>query len=134
MLPDNNTTVLCAEVTCDSNDELSSTDENTIFGRVADQLEECRLVRKTDIIEHFDKRLRDVYPIYDLEYKKNKRLVFDYLDSINNFFSIGRSGGFDYTGMLDCLDIGIKTADFISHNRKDRLVLRNYFTGYVVVD
>lgn len=134
MLPDNNTTVLCAEVTCDSNDKLSSTDENTIFELVAEQLEECKLVRKIDIIAHFDKRLRDVYPIYDLEYKKNKRLAFDYLDSINNFFSIGRSGGFDYTGMLDCLDIGIKTADFISQNREDRLVLRNYFKDYIVVD
>ncbi|MFH1369612.1 MAG: FAD-dependent oxidoreductase [Elusimicrobiota bacterium] len=128
------TTALCAEITCAEDNPLWKTSENEIFLKVVNDLKKCGLIKAEDVLKHFDKRLTGTYPIYDLNYKENKSVVFGFLDSIDNFYSIGRTGGFDYTGMLDCLDIGYKTADFIEKKRKNRKSLRDCFTGYIVVD
>jgi protoporphyrinogen oxidase len=129
-----NKTVLCLEITCNNTDELWIEKEESIYKRVVSQLEECGLINENEVIEHFCKRIEGVYQIYDLDYKANKETVFAFLDSIDNLYSVGRHGSFNYAGMLDCIDIGFKTSDFIINNNKKRKELRDRFNEYVIVD
>lgn len=129
-----NKSVLCLEITCNSTDAVWNKTNEEIFNDIIVQLEECNLVKRQDVSAYFSKRLEDVYQIYDIDYKFKKDIVFKFMDSIPNFYSIGRHGDFNYAGMLDCMDMGFKTADFIASDKKDRMVLRGYFNNYIVVD
>ncbi len=131
-----NKTVLCAEITCDEHDPLWHLEDHAIFERALPQLKEAGLITG-DIIEHFTKRLDNAYPVYDINYKDNLSLIMTGLNCINNLFSIGRQGGFSYTGMADSMDIGISTADFIIKGKdrmKDWLAYSQRFYNYLVVD
>ena len=110
-------------------------DEN-LFKKSIQDLAEAGLVAAEETNEYFCRRLRNVYPVYELSYKENVQKVLGYLDTIRNFYSIGRQGGFSYVGQVDCLDIGSVTADHIQ-NDPDRLrwkEARRHFENYVVID
>jgi hypothetical protein len=50
---------------------------------------------------------------------------------------VGRQGGFSYTGMADCMDIGFSLTKYIiGHDQKnsDWTEYRKKFYNYVVVD
>lgn len=136
MIPKNKT-VLCCEITCNDIDKIwnESSDQSTI-NTVTEQLIECNLINKADIRDTFTKRLNHGYPIYFVGYKKILDNIFSKLDSITNLFTIGRQGGYNYVGMIDCFDIGIKTTDHLLGSKqfssKDKL--RESFFQYIVID
>ncbi len=128
-------TALCAEIVvkdeaCGDGQD-AEVKEKTLLG-----LSECGLVRKTDTVELFTKQLRMAYPIYDVHYKRNLDRVLTYLDGISNLYSVGRQGGFNYVGQIDCLDIGVITADHILRKDQKRTwgEARTRFGSYIVLD
>ncbi|MBN1823303.1 MAG: FAD-dependent oxidoreductase [Endomicrobiales bacterium] len=126
-------TALCFEITHHRGDSVSKMSENDVFEKVIKIIEDCGIAGREDVLEHFDRRLEDVYPIYDVNYERNKEVVFGYLDSIENLYSVGRNGDFNYSGMIDCVDIGFRTAEAITNGLKAS-ELRKEFRGYVVID
>jgi protoporphyrinogen oxidase len=76
------------------------------------------------------------YPVYDIHYQENINTVLDALESISNLYSIGRQGGFNYVGQMDCLDMGIRTAEYIlTHSDKSAWKeVRESFQHYIVLD
>jgi len=59
------------------------------------------------------------------------------INRIGNLYTVGRQGGFSYTGMADSMDIGFKTAAFISQGKDksgDWIAYGRQFYNYVVVD
>ena len=129
-------TVLCAEITCGEDDPLWNASDEQIYAACKDNLGEAGLMND-EVIEYFVRRLDDAYPIYDLNYKKRLNFLMEYLDRIPNLYSIGRQGCYSYSGMADCMDMGISTASFITDkdNRRDMWnEYRQRFYDYVVVD
>ncbi len=130
-------TVLCCEITCDAKDPIWDVkDDKETLKKVVGQLEECDLIRSGQVATVFTKRMERAYPIYEIGFRKKLFRIFKDLDGIDNFYSVGRQGGFNYVGMIDCFDIGAKTASYVLgesefSNRRD---LRQSFFDYVVID
>ncbi len=135
MIPEGKT-VICVELTCGDNDELWQMNDEKIYLAVKSQLEDVNLLNY-NVIDYFTKRISNAYPVYDINYKINLLNVLTGMNKFGNLFTVGRQGGFSYTGMADSMDIGISTADFIikNHNKaKEWVEYCNKFYNYIVVD
>lgn len=129
-------TVLCAEITCDDNDPLWKAPDRDVIALVEPQFREAGLL-EGNALEYFTRRVASAYPVYEIGYRNHLDLVMDALDRIPNLYSVGRQGGFSYTGMADSMEIGFSTAKYIlNHDRKggDWPDCRDKFYNYVVVD
>ena len=132
-------TVLCLEIVV-SDQNLWRASDTDLYERAISGLEETGLVNRSQVIEYFTRRLKWAYPVYDLNYRRNTETVLQYLDSTPNLFSVGRQGGFNYIGQIDCLDIGILTAEHILHHWKAQDAAKHWaearrrFANYIVLD
>ncbi len=135
MVPEGKT-VICLEMTCDDGDALWTSDDRTVYSMVLPQLRESGLIGD-DVTGYFTKRFDSGYPVYDIGYKENLDVVMSSFESLLNLYSVGRQGGFSYTGMADCMDIGFSVADFIATGKDKQGQWKDYrskFYNYVVVD
>lgn len=128
-------TVLCLEIVV-SSPEIQQTSPEVFTERALDGLEDCGLIKRTQVSDTFIRKVKWAYPVYDLAYERNAGLVYGYLDSIENLYSVGRQGGFNYIGQIDCLDIGIVTAEHIARRQGKTgwEALRRHFASYIVLD
>lgn len=128
-------TVLCSEIVV-SSPEMQQASPETLIERTLAGLEESGLAPRTQVVETFTRKVRWAYPVYDREYERNAAIVYDYLDDIANLYAVGRQGGFNYIGQIDCLDIGIVTAEHIARRQGKTGwdALRRHFASYIVLD
>jgi len=126
---------IIAEVTLDPEDPLFS-DEQRITERVLEDLVKAKVIKREDVKETLVKKARRVYPIYDLHYRANLITILRWMDSIKNFFSIGRPGLFNYNNTDHCIDTGMKLADtIIAGGRMDDWIeVRKSFNEYSIID
>lgn len=104
-----NQTSLCVEISCQAGDKMWSQSDSEIIQRVAQDLCLLKLVRKEDIARGFVAREPHAYPIYDLNYQENLKVIKEYLEK-RHIILIGRNGIFQYNNMDHSLGTGIKTA------------------------
>jgi len=99
-------------------------------------LEKAKIIRRRDVTGTLLKKARRIYPVYDLDYRKNLITVLKWMDSIENFFSIGRPGLFNYNNTDHCIDTGMKMADTIIAGGKmeDWIHVRKSFNEYSIID
>jgi protoporphyrinogen oxidase len=128
-------TCLCLEIVV-SDPKLWKADDVTLFESAIAGLEETGLAQRSQVIEYFTRRNKWTYPVYDLGYKQNTATALNYLDSISNLYSVGRQGGFNYVGQIDCLDIGVVTAEHILKwpDKSRWAEARQRFASYIVLD
>ena len=88
-------------------------DKEALTGRIKEGLIKAGLLEPGDIIlAEFPLEIPYAYVVYDLEYKKNTGLIFDYLCS-QGIISTGRYGGWAYSAMEDALIDGKNAAEDI---------------------
>ena len=136
MIPQNET-VLCVELTCSSTkDKIWNYTDKELKDLVVPHLEECGLISVSEIKNVFSRRLKNTYPIYETGYTENLNSSLAFLDNLNNTFSIGRLGLFNYVGMMDSIDMGFRTSEFIINEKKhsEWPAFRERFYNYVVID
>lgn len=128
-------TYLIAEVTLDPNDPLYN-DDATITARAIADLEKTGIIKPGEVKETLVKKARRIYPVYDLTYRENLVTVLRWFDTIENFFTIGRPGLFNYNNTDHCIDTGMKLADTIlAGGDMDKWVeVRKSFNAYSIVD
>ena len=133
MLPADKT-VLCLEIVVDEGGYRPA--DSVLIERSLHTLEELKLIRSSEVVEHFTRYVKWAYPVYDKHYQQNVNVLLKHLDSISNLYSVGRQGGFNYVGQIDCLDIGIRTAEYIlTHKDKSAYdAVRQSFNAYIVLD
>jgi protoporphyrinogen oxidase len=85
---------------------------------VSEWLERLNFVKRNEIIDSYLIKKEYVYPVYDLYYKQNLKIVLDYLESIQNLICIGRLGRFKYTNQDHSLEMGIMAARTIIERKK----------------
>lgn len=90
-------------------------ERNNLHSRILEDLQ------KAEILSHNSKLIvKDIndikygYIIYDKDYPKNRKTIFDFL-SDNDIYSIGRYGGWQYMSMEDCILDGKRIAQFSVH-------------------
>ncbi|HII15012.1 MAG TPA: FAD-dependent oxidoreductase [Nanoarchaeota archaeon] len=126
-------TVLCVEVTSPEKEKYTDTE---LFGLVVTQLEECGILTKAQIAGHKFVNIENAYPIYRIGYKDEIMKFLEYLDNYQNMLSIGRQGLFNYVGMIDCVDMGFKAANFVKAGKgmSEWKKIREGFFNYITVD
>jgi len=107
-------TVLTIEITCDG--ELYKASKENILKRSLKDLERAGILTESDILDYFMIKLKNLYPVYDLNFRKNMNIILNYLNSIEDLYTNGRQGLFNYNNMDHCIDMGISLAEHIKNN------------------
>ncbi len=130
-------TFLTIEITYDKDSEISKLNKDSILKILLPQLKEIGVVKsEKEIINTLVVKLTDIYPVYDLDYKKNLNNILTYLDGIENFLTIGRQGLFNYNNMDHCMDMADRVVRFIKSKgtKEEWIKLRKVFDSYKIVD
>jgi UDP-galactopyranose mutase len=91
-----------------------SLDLENVQKRVIEDLETTGITKENEVIEVCDtSAFKYAYIIYDLDHKKNVKIIHDYLKSVN-IIPIGRFGEWEYFNMDKALLSGRKAASRIS--------------------
>lgn len=121
-------TVLMVETTKEADEEL--------IKKIIRQLESIGALKQEEIEEYFVKSYQKAYPIYKKGFSQILDPVIEYLESIQNLYTIGRQGLFNYNNMDQCWDMAMKTADQIENGRTKEhwQKTKRYFNAYRIVD
>ena len=111
MAPEGQTS-LVTEHFCDRSDaKWSSSDEDLIKSTV-DSLVAMNYIEPRDVIGAKVIRVKDAYPLFDINYQGRRDCVFNYLDGFSNLSLTGRTGLFRYYNMdmalLSGMEVGCK--------------------------
>ena len=128
-------TVLTVEITAGAEGLRNKGDEE-IKNMVVPDLVRLGLIEEEEIEEVFTKRIERCYPVYDIKYKENLDRVVEYLNTIENLFTIGRDGLFSYNNIDHCMDMGMKVGEHIvsGKDRSSWLETSREFGSYKIVD
>ncbi len=129
-------TVLCVEVTTDENSHVWKMSDEQVMSECLTGLGDCGIMGKGDVKDYKVVRMGNAYPVYSIGYKNHLYNVLRHIESHGNIVSIGRQGMFSYTGMIDCIDMGFKTAEFVDSGKPiaDWVQVRTGFENYVTID
>ncbi len=89
---------LIAEITVPPGDPLLGWTDDRLVNRVVSDLQDICGISKKDVTASVVKRIACAYVVYDLDYEKNRAIVFDYLDQQGIHYA-GRFGSFRYLNM-----------------------------------
>jgi protoporphyrinogen oxidase len=114
-------TSLFIEFFCWEGDNIWKMNKEELFEFSIKWLERLKFVSRKDIVDKFLIKKNYVYPVYDLNYKKNLEILENYLNNIENLTYIGRPGRFRYTNQDHSLEMGISAARNIIENKKPEI-------------
>lgn len=100
------------------------------------QLEKTNILKKEEIKEYFFKTIVKAYPIYKKGFSSELLPLLEYIESIENFYTLGRQGLFNYNNTDQCWDMALKVTDQIKNNKTkaDWQKTKEYFEKYRIVD
>ncbi|MEK7606205.1 MAG: FAD-dependent oxidoreductase [Patescibacteria group bacterium] len=111
-------TSLFVEFFCFKDDAVWNMSQDELFELAIPHFEELGFFTRSEVRRHYHIKKEDIYPIYDLEYKKYLSVVKDYLDRFENLYYIGRPGRFKYNNQDHSLEMGILAAKSIIDNTR----------------
>jgi hypothetical protein len=92
MVPDLSTTSLGLEYFCNKNDDFWNMSDAELIELAKHELERIGLANSQDVVDGCVFRVPKAYPVYDADYEKNLRIVRQFIDSLENFQTVGRNG------------------------------------------
>lgn len=104
-------TSLMLEIPCHVGDAIWRAPQDDIYARCMDDLARLgfgELRRAT--LGHFSTYVEEGYPIYHLDYQRDRRRLLDYVGGVANLISCGRQGAFRYIFMDTAMEMGIAAA------------------------
>ncbi|MCX6803483.1 MAG: FAD-dependent oxidoreductase [Candidatus Diapherotrites archaeon] len=111
-------TSLFIEFFCNENDSIWNKNKEELVKETITEIEKLGLVKKSEVRSSYLFKSKKSYPIYDLDYKKNTKIIMDYLNKFENLYCIGRPGRFQYTNQDHSLEMGILAAKSIIQGKK----------------
>lgn len=135
MSPDDKTS-LFLEFNCWEGDDIWNMSKKDLFEKAIEWLEKMDFVKRKEVIDVYKIKQNYIYPVYDLNYRKNLDIIKRYLDRFKNLIYIGRPGRFKYTNQDHSLEMGILAAKGIIEGKRvdveDVGAEKEYFEkGYV---
>ncbi len=111
-------TSIFIEFFCFEGDEIWNMDATQLFEYTMSHIEKTGLFTKKEVRKYYLIRQKNIYPIYDLNYKKYLADVKNYLDQFKNLYYIGRPGRFRYNNQDHSLEMGILAAKSLIENKR----------------
>jgi len=109
MAPDDRT-MLSFEICTDENSKWWHMSDDEFLEVAKQDLLELGKVHPREILGGFVKRLKQAYPIYDLSFDRNLTLVLNWLERLENVYSIGRQGLFLNNDIHTSMKMGLEAA------------------------
>ena len=81
-------------------------------------LEKLNFIKEEEVIDIYHIKQKNVYPVYDLEYKENLDIIKNYLNKFSNLLYIGRPGRFKYNNQDHSIEMGITAAKTIIDGKR----------------
>lgn len=92
MVPDQTKTSLGLEYFCNEGDELWNAADSDLVEQGKKEIQMIGLANYNDVLEGCVFRVEKAYPVYDLTYSRQLLIIRNFVDSLENFQSIGRNG------------------------------------------
>ncbi len=106
------------EFFCFENDEIWNMPDNKLFDLALKHFEKMKFFDRKEVRKYYTIRLKDVYPIYDLDYKKYLGKLKEFLNGFKNLYYIGRPGRFRYNNQDHSLEMGLLAAKSIIEGKQ----------------
>ena len=78
----------------------------------------------------FSKRLKNVYPVYEIGWKENFRKIYNRLNTVSNLYMVGRHALFLHCNIDHCIIMADKLAKFLSGGATDKKQWDNIVAGF----
>lgn len=131
-------TGLCAEIPCNTNDKIWNAQDNEIINKVISDLEHIGFSIKSHLKTAFIRRRTNVYPVYNLNFRKNLDVINNYLDELHGIVSLGRQGLFLHNNIHNSINAGYKANECLESglrwNSQKWHASRKEITEEVVLD
>ena len=92
---------ILAETTFDPNAPKEKPEN--VSEKVIDNLHSNGILNRKDVAMSKTISIKYAYPIYDLDYLKNSKAIYDYIDGLGNLHLLGRFGEFKYYNVDKCI-------------------------------
>jgi protoporphyrinogen oxidase len=119
MVPDTKKTSVGMEFFCSEEDDTWNLSDHEMVVLALREFSKLGFGTMADVIDTTVVRQPKAYPIYDLEYEKNLRVIRDFLGAFNNLQSVGRNGTHRYNNMDHSMYTGMFAARNILNGKYD---------------
>ncbi len=102
---------------CNLSEDYENFSDEEIIDRAVRDIEKLGLYRADDLRRKHLVRLDRIMPVYELDYEEKMKKAFFEIQKISNLFSVGRQGGYYFCLSPNAVYQGIKTADYLLHNK-----------------
>jgi len=116
MAPKNKTSLL-VEYFVNTDDIIWQKSAKELYQLTIKYLAELNLLTAKEVDNYYLLKRTHVYPVYDLDYPTNIKIIKNYLNQFTNLYYLGRPGRFQYTNQDHSLEMGILTAKNILENK-----------------
>jgi len=111
-------TSLFVEYFCFEGDEIWNKSKEELLQLTLEHLEPLGFCSRNEVRRCYLIKQKQVYPIYDLNYKEYLTVVKNYLDQFENLFYVGRPGRFRYNNQDHSLEMGMLAAKSVIEGKK----------------
>jgi len=131
--------LLVMEVTCHPGDAIWNASDEELVKETVSGLERVGLIRRKEVLETLVHRIPNVYPLYDLEYRKRVSAVLRWLARFPGLVSTGRQGLFLHNNMDHSIHMGFRAAESILDSPQEEMGRDHYrslrrFQQFRIVD
>ena len=102
--------LLFLEFFCSERDPIWTMDGGELFEHAIPHLQRMGFTDRAKVRKHYHLREKNVYPIYDVNYRDYFSEIKSYLNGFENLHYIGRPGRFRYNNQDHSLEMGILAA------------------------
>ena len=108
--------MLAVEITFHFNDLTWKSSDEELFETCIKHLEADGFINSSEVKDFFTLRVKCAYPFVRLNYRKKLEEVFNYFEKIPGISLAGRTGGFEYKDIDQCME---ETANLIKQLKVD---------------
>ena len=113
-------TALVIEIPCTFGDEIWNLEDEVIADRCIDDLRKLKILcpRAAKDAEYFSRKIKNLYPIYELGWREKLDQVLRRFNSIKNLYPVGRSALFLHCNVDHCMSMALGLARHLADEKK----------------
>jgi protoporphyrinogen oxidase len=125
MVPDPTKTSLGLEYFCNADDELWKMTDAELIELGRREIEQIGLARYHQVLDGCVFRVEKSYPVWDMDYEQHLAVIRQFINSLENFQTIGRNGLHRYNNQDHSMETGRLAVRNVLFNEKNDLWLVN---------
>jgi protoporphyrinogen oxidase len=107
---------LCVEIPCSAGDLLWRMSESELYQMVLKEINSYQPLAGESITGFFRKEVKYAYPRFRVGFLNIINSLFEYFQSLDNFYTLGRQGLFCYANIDQCMQMAFTLSENIIHN------------------